>query len=312
MTRALVATVVCAAAVLVARPGLDAAGQYVPHRVAKTAAGAFTDFEMMLADVAKADVVFVGEQHDDPNTHRLELAVLEGLSRRRHEIVLSLEMFERDVQGPVGRYRNREITEAEFTAASRPWPRYATDYKPLVDFAIAREWPVIAANVPRPIASEVSKGGLGVLDAKTGGEREWFARELQCPTDDEYYKRFTDAMGGHSPGGGTARPGTVASDADMLVRYYQSQCVKDETMAESIVQARAVPATRERPSTVVHINGAFHSDFGLGTAARVRRRLPDARVAIITIVPVADLDAVALSDEDRRRADYIVYTLRQK
>ena len=29
-----------------------------------------------------ADVVFVGEQHDDPNTHRLELAVLEGLARR--------------------------------------------------------------------------------------------------------------------------------------------------------------------------------------------------------------------------------------
>ncbi len=51
----------------------------------------------MLADVVSADVIFVGEQHDDVNTHRLELAVLEGLARRRDNVIVSLEMFERDV-----------------------------------------------------------------------------------------------------------------------------------------------------------------------------------------------------------------------
>jgi uncharacterized iron-regulated protein len=303
--------ILSSAAVMMALPAVQAAGQYVPHRVARTAAGTFTDFEMMLADVAKADVVFVGEQHDDPNTHRLELAVLEGLARRHHELVLSLEMFERDVQGTLGHYLDGHITEADFIAASRPWPRYATDYKPLVDFAIAREWPVVAANVPRPVASEVAKGGLSVLDAKTGSEREWFARDLQCPTDDEYYRRFAEAMGGHSPGGASTQPGSVASSNDTLVRYYQAQCVKDETMAESIVQARAAASLRGRPPLVVHVNGAFHSDFGLGTAARVRRRLPDARVAIITMVPVADLDTLAPGGDDLRRADYLVYTLKK-
>ena len=291
---------------------LQAAEQYVPHRVARTANGAFTDFEMMLADVAKADVVFVGEQHDDPNTHRLELAVLAGLARRHHEIVLSLEMFERDVQAPLGHYLTGHMTEADFIAASRPWPRYATDYKPLVDFAIARDWLVIAANVPRSIASDVSKGGLTVLDSKTGAERDWFARDLQCPTDDEYYQRFADAMGGHSPSGAAAQAGSVASSSDTLLRYYQAQCVKDETMAESIVRARTTASSQGRPPLIVHVNGAFHSDFGLGTAARVRRRLPDVRVAIITMVPVADLDTLTLADTDRRRADYIVYTLREK
>jgi uncharacterized iron-regulated protein len=299
MRRAIAAACVCAAVLLV-RPVLEAAGQYVPHRVAKTATAAFTDFEMMLADLTRADVVFVGEQHDDPNTHRLELAVLEGLARRRHDVVLSLEMFERDVQGPLGQFVAGGMTEADFLAASRPWPRYATDYKPLVNFAIARRWPVIAANVPRPLASEVAKGGLSVLETKTGAEREWLARDLQCPADDEYYRRFTEAMDGHIPAGGS------------LVRYYQAQCVKDETMAESIVQARASASAQERPPIVVHVNGAFHSDFGLGTAARVRRRLPDARVAIVTVVPVTDLDTLALTEEDRRRADYLVYTLRQK
>ncbi len=45
---------------------------YVPERVFDTRRRTFTDFEAMLADLARADVVLVGEQHDDPNTHRLE------------------------------------------------------------------------------------------------------------------------------------------------------------------------------------------------------------------------------------------------
>ena len=305
-------TVIAAAAVTLAfLPIAPVGAQYVPERVFNTASGAFADFESMLADAANADVLFVGEQHDDPNTHRLERAVLEGLQRRRTGIVLSLEMFERDAQGPLDQFVLGQLPEADFLAASRPWPRYATDYKLLVDFAAAHDWPVVAANVPRPIASEVAKGGLAVLDAKTGEARHWFARELQCPTDDEYYDRFARAMSGHAQTGAPAATGTVGSSTDTLTRYYQSQCLKDETMAESIVQARRSAAASGAPPLVVHVNGAFHSDFGLGTAARVRRRLPDARVVIITMLPVADLDTLAPGDEDRRRADYLVYTLKK-
>ncbi len=103
---------------------------YVPERVFDTRKNAFADFEVMLADLATADVVFVGEQHDDPNTHRLELGMLEGLRRRRVPVIVSLEMFERDVQPAVDRYLSGAMVEAEFLTDARPWPRYATDYRP--------------------------------------------------------------------------------------------------------------------------------------------------------------------------------------
>src|SRR5262249_54106758 len=136
---------------------------YVPQRVFDTGRRAFIDFEGMLADLSKADVVFVGEQHDDPNTHRLELMLLQGLARRRSGITVSLEMFERDVQASLSDWLAGRTTDDVFLAASRPWPRYNTDYRPLVDFARAQHWPVIAANVPRTLASDVSKSGLDVL-----------------------------------------------------------------------------------------------------------------------------------------------------
>lgn len=284
------------AIVVAAGIGLSAQS-YVPNRVFDSAKGQFSDFESMVAMLAKADVVFVGEQHDDPNTHRLERAILEGLARRRSGLILSLEMFERDVQDRVDLFRAGAVSETEFLASSRPWPRYATDYKPLVDFAVQHKWPIVAANIPRPIASEIAKTGLDVLRDKAAPDSTWFAKEAQCPTDDEYFKRFKEVMGTHA-------------NAEQVQLYYASQCLKDETMAESIArawQAAAVATPGTRP-LAVHYNGAFHSDSGLGTASRVQRRLPDVRTVVVSVVPVKSLDELT-PDEHKGKGDFIVFTI---
>jgi len=273
---------------------------YVPQRVFDTRRNAFTDFESMLADLARADVVLVGEQHDDPNTHRLEVAVLEGLGRRRVPVTLSLEMFERDVQPSLDAYLAGTVREEDFLKTSRPWPRYATDYRLLVEIAKAHRWPVVASNVPRRIASEIAKSGKTAVDAMTSADRSLAARDLECPRG-PYFDRFAGQMGGH-PAPDAGSDGVEATTE----RYYWAQCVKDETMAESIAGAFAQQG--ERSGTIVHFTGAFHSDFGTGTAERVRRRLEGRRVAVVSMIPVGDLDSVAPGDEDRKRADYLVYT----
>jgi len=279
-------------------PPLAASSAYVPQRVYDARRATFTDFEIMTADLARADVVLIGEQHDDPNTHRLELAVLEALARRNVAVTLSLEMFERDVQGSVDTYMSGSSVEDEFLKQSRPWPRYATDYRPLVEFARQRRWPVVAANVPRRIAADVAKLGKPAVDSLNTTERSFAAADLQCPHD-TYFDRFAEEMGGHQSG----------SSADNTTeRYYWAQCVKDETMAESIASAYA--KLEGRPGVVVHITGSFHSDYGEGTGARVRRRLAGRRVATVSMMPVENLDALAPQPLDLRRADYLVYTIK--
>jgi uncharacterized iron-regulated protein len=277
---------------------------YVPERVYDARRKRFSDFEAMLASVAGADVVIVGEQHDDRNTHRLELAMLEGLMRRRSPIVVSLEMFERDVQGALSEYLAGTRDEESFLKASRPWPRYASDYRPLVEFAKAHGWRVIASNVPRRLAAVVAKEGLDALETLGPEDRALGAASIECPRDD-YRKRFLRQMNEHPAPGSEDLSRAERETRDE--RYYLSQCLKDETMAEAIVSSRGP----DRP-LVVHFNGAFHSDFGAGVAARVKRRLKGARVAVVTIVPVDDLDRLNPSGAERRRADYLVYTLKPR
>src|ERR1041385_3936562 len=140
------------------------APSYTPHRVYDTHRKQFIDFESLVARIVAADVVFVGEEHDDPATHRMELALLEGIGRRRDSVVVALEMFERDVQPLLDRYLAGAATEAELLSASRPWKNYSGDYRPLVELARVRGWPVVASEVPRRLATLVAKTGLAGLD----------------------------------------------------------------------------------------------------------------------------------------------------
>jgi uncharacterized iron-regulated protein len=270
---------------------------YVPHRVYDVEGAAYIDFETLALRAAATDVVFFGERHGHAPGHRLQHALLEGLFRRGGA-TLSLEMFERDVAPLVEAYASGTATLDSLLAHARPWPRYATDYQAQVDFARARGWPVLAANVPRALANSIAREGLAVLDTLDAVTRAYAAADVHCP-DDAYRMRFVEEMRRHPLGDSDAEREAVEQ------RYYESQCVKDETMAESIVHA--IEAGTARP--VVHLTGAFHSDRGDGIPVRVLRRKPDARIVSLTLVPVTDLRHADPAPH-RERADYLLLTRR--
>ena len=273
-------------------------------RVYDTKAARFIAFDQLIDAASKADVVYFGEQHDDPATHSAEAAVLAALGARRGEVVVTLEMFERDVQPLLDQYLAGTISEKNFLDGSRPWERYSTDYRPMIELARVYGWPVIAGNVPRRIASAVAKKGLAALDTMSKVERSYAAAQNMCPKgDDPYFKKFAQTMTGHGAGGGPPTASDASAMAKMTDLFYEAQCVKDETMAESIANAMA-----KWPGRLVYqVDGAFHSDAGLGTASRVARRVPSAKSVVLTGVPVADLSK-ADPKEHLDRADYLLFT----
>ena len=280
--------------------GQASAQSYPFHRVYDTKGKRFVDFEVMVAKLATQDLVFLGEQHNDPRTHQLQTAVLEGIARRRSgPIALALEMFERDVQGSLDAYLAGSLTEAQFLAASRPWPNYPTDYSTMVEFARANQWPVIAGNIPRRYASQVARRGLVAIDSLPAAERGFVAEQLDCPRD-AYWERFRGVMGDMS---GHGTPMSAEQVEAMVWRTYEAQCIKDETMGEAVAAAHLAAG-----ALVIHANGSFHSDYRLGTVDRAQRRAPKARTMVVSFVPVADLDT-ALSRDQRKLGDFVVFTL---
>jgi uncharacterized iron-regulated protein len=273
-------------------------------KVFSSTQGKFVTFDDLVAALAAdADIVLVGEEHEDTATHRIELALLSALHQKRQRVGLSLEMFERDTQTALDAYLGGAIAEDEFLKQARPWKNYQTDYRPLVEYAKANKLPVIASNVPRRLATKVATGkGLSELAGLAAGDAQWVASEIDAPRDG-YWWRFRETMRGHE--------GAEANDASMLA-FYEAQCVKDETMAESIARfwMRTAAGTPAR-TLVVHYNGDFHSDYGEGTALRVRRRVPTASTIVVTIIPVDNLDA-ANGAAEAGRAAYVIFCPHEK
>jgi len=256
--------------------------------VRETAGGGELSLGEMARQLAQADVVFLGEEHDNDVGHDLQLRTLRLLAEERPRIVLSLEQFEADVQGPLDDYLTGRIDEATFLESSRPWPNYNAHYRPMVELARRRGWPVLAANVPRPLASRVAKeGGLYAVGHEPLVPWEVWVEEP------EYADLFARAMGRRR----------MRDDDWGLQRWFAAQCVKDEKMAESIADFLSDSPAGERP-LVVHLCGKFHSNYRLGTVSRLQRRLPELDLRVVSMISGPNRSR-ELGPEERRLGDYV-------
>jgi uncharacterized iron-regulated protein len=250
--------------------------------------------EELASAVIGHDVVFFGEFHGDSLIHATQLRLLEEIAEMTDRpVVVAMEMFERDVQQVVDRYLDGQTDEDAFLAASRPWRNYASDYRPLVEMARRHGWPVIAGNIPREVASRIAREGLAALSGDDLAERGLIAEDHYCP-EDAYFERFAQEMQRHPVPGADEE-----AMAQMTRRYYESQCAKDEAMAESVARAAAEGAL------VIHFNGSFHSDYRLGIVPRLLRRQPGADVVVISPVPsryIIDRDTEA----NLQRGDFLL------
>ena len=135
--------------------------------------------ELMYEALADADVVFLGESHTDETTHRVELAVYEEmLERRQNQVVLAMEMFERDVQQALDDYLQAKIDEVAFLSKARPWSNYRTAYRPLIERARTDKLPVIASNFPRSLQMQLRTQAEDPFDGLRAAQRKLALRRL--------------------------------------------------------------------------------------------------------------------------------------
>ena len=180
--------------------------------------GVDIDVPQMVSNFSQSDVVFLGEQHKNDSGHEFQLSVIRELVDNGYSVVISTEQFERDVQGAVDDYLAGRIEEEQFLKVSRPWKNYEKHYRPIIEFAKEHKMPVLASNIPRRIALDVAEGREIAMADKV------FVPRFSNAPKDAYWQNFKGTMKGHI--------GT--NNGEKLDRFYVSQCLKDDAMAESI------------------------------------------------------------------------------
>lgn len=255
-----------------------------------TGAGKKSDYNDILRDAAKADVVFFGELHDNPVAHWLELELTKDLySQKGIDLILAAEMFETDNQLMIDEYFADIIKEGSFEKEVRLWKNYLTDYKPLLSFAKKNGLKFVASNIPRRYASVVASGGFEALE-KLSPEALKYIAPLPVEYDPELpcYKDMLSMDA--SIGGGM--------DNKVNENLPKAQAIKDATMAKSIVN------NRNNGQTVIHFNGSYHSDRHMGIIWYLNKYTPG--VKVITITAVLQDDIGKMNDENKDQADFVI------
>ncbi len=249
--------------------------------------------EQFLKEVSDAGVIFVGEIHSDSLTHVFEYELLKNIYTKHNKLAVALEMFERDVQPVLNMYLTGEISEEKFLEKSRPWNNYTSAYKPLIDFARENQLPVLAMNVPRRFANKVAMMGESTLTTIPDSGEKWIADELKC-LDDAYKEKFMNQMGGKD------KPAPMAKfNPENL---YKAQCLKDDTMAESINDF-----LKEHPGyKVIAFQGSFHVESGLGLAKKLEMLKPEVKQRIAVCIPVKDFNSINF-ERHHNKGDYLVF-----
>jgi uncharacterized iron-regulated protein len=246
-----------------------------------TREGRLATLDDLVAATRMADVVFLGEYHDDPGAHALEKSLLVALMPLANQppvrpVALSLEMFDVDVQLVLNEYTQGLVRERDFLAASRPWGNYANDYRPLVEFARARRVPVVATNAPHRYVMRVGRYGAAGLAPLTPEAKGWVPPSPWPEASVEYADRFgafaREALGLGASGG---------HGASVSARYmFEAQWLRDITMARSI----AAHLEKAPGALVLHVNGLFHSQSGQGTVEALRHYRPGVRPLTVAVV----------------------------
>lgn len=255
-----------------------------PYRIYADA-GTPASLDDLVAAMRDADVVILGETHDDSTTHALQLRLFEAASALDRPVALSLEMFERDVQDVLDEYLAGTIRERDFLEAARPWGNYATDYRPLVEFARERGLPVVAANAPQRYVSRVSRLGPDALDTLPGTARAVLPPNVAPASPSlgtEFNALMSEMMGhGAAPDSTVSDPSAMHGSAPDLTNLLHAQNLRDASMGHTI----AAYLDWHPGHRVVHLNGTFHSEGGLGVPEHLLRYRPETRVLIVTMRP---------------------------
>ena len=278
----------CSGIRMVAHPNATlpgSSGHFRKGQILDLRAGKAISFQELIIQISSKDLLFVGEVHDNPEHHLIQLQILQALVDASVPLTLGMEFFQEKQQDSLDRYLEREVGEEEFlkeVSWQQDWGFDYHLYRPLILFARQNGFRVLALNAPHEIVKKVARQGLIALDSH---ERSQIAQDIDL-THEAHRAYARAAYDQHAHG-----------DLKNFESFYEAQCVWDETMADNLASY-----LKGRKEPVVVFTGNGHIAYRFGVPDRTLWRHP---------VSIATMLLMPLSKDiflEKEIADYLWFT----
>lgn len=224
--------------------------------------------EQLIDMLGGVRIIYVGETHDNINSHRVQLEILTALAQRYPDkISVGMEMLKQSSQEPADQWTAGELEEKEFVRVwVKDWTNDFQYYRSILEYVREHKIFLLALRAPDEWLDRVKE---------TASAPQLEENQAQLPemdAEDPYHRAHTKAIfRGH--------PGSTQSFED----FYKVQVLWDESMAASISEYLLSEAGRDK--RILIFVGSQHVEYGFGIPRRVFRRLP-LPYAIVLPTPV--------------------------
>ncbi len=242
-------------------------------------------FEDFIGQLASRDLVFLGEVHDNPEHHLIQVQILQALIARHGPLTVAMEFFQKPQQKIIDHYMEGKSTESEFLKDvdwKKQWAFDYSFYRPLILALKEKRGKILAINAPRNIVKKVARTGLDSLESD---ERALLPENIDL--NNKKHRAYIQEVFKDNAHG-------ILKNFEF---FYEAQCVWEDTMAANI--AESLEGAEE---TLVALTGNGHIINKFGIPDRASARVP-ADVATVLLMPIEEGLTIA-----KDSADYVWLT----
>lgn len=267
-------------ALLVAVPALaHITNDWPVYRVSD---GKTITFQQMIDELKGTDVVVIGESHDSPEHHQLQLAIIDAYHQSETPLAVGMEMFTADSQRQLDRWTNGKLNKSSFIRLyyknwQMPWPLYSE----ILLYTQEHRIPLIGLNIDPKIPKKVARQGFASLTPK---ELKKVPPGVTCNVDPEYMAFIKQVYASHN------------KSEKSFTHFCEAQKLWNSFMASGIMDY----VRRNSGRTMVVLTGAGHA-LKSGIPAELERASDISYKVILPEFPELTPDNAGEDD-----ADYIL------
>ena len=260
-------------------------------RIIDLESGKTIEFPDLIRKLKPVQVIFVGEVHNNPEHHLIQVQLLQALmARYAPPLAVAMEFFDTTRQSALDLFMSGDLDETTFLKQvdwKNSWRFPYHLYRPILWVSQDKGTALLGINAPNTVVKKVARSGLESL---TPEERNQVAQEIDL--DNKGHREYLHRIFKKHPFKKNSKHNMGNFD-----HFYQAQCVWDETMAETVAE---YIKTHGGKMVVFTGNGHIMNRFGIPD--RVLRRV-DVKTATIVLYPLTERSTI-----NKRLADYVWLT----
>ncbi|OGW28653.1 MAG: hypothetical protein A3K09_04870 [Nitrospinae bacterium RIFCSPLOWO2_12_FULL_47_7] len=209
--------------------------------------------EQMMETIATARVIYIGETHDNLESHRIQLEIIRHL-QGKGKIAVGMEMFRRSAQQDLDSWGS--LSEAQFKKLfHKNWGMGYRLYQPIFEFLKEKHIPLLGLKSNKE-TEELLRQGDGIGSAS-----------LPDMDEGDLYHRMSamSVFGAHQ-------------DIDSS-RPYRMLVLWEEAMAQTVAEFLKNPDYKDWKLVV--LTGGYHIQYGFGIPKRAYRRVPHPYITVL-------------------------------